>query len=290
MVTDNIRYTDNIKETIKMLVRNDFSLLSLLFHTGNFHIDEANFNQAYEIFKYDSPLVSNLMENIKPLFSSSKHQTFNLKMAMRIMGIQKAREIITRAFKPPYYNNVKERELYKLICHHSMGTAIFSKLLSSHYNLQEEEMYMLGLMHDIGKLVFYAFMPEDYEEVIQKTRDEFITIKEAEKEYFGLDHCEVGQVVLRAWNYSEDFLITARYHHDLKAVEEPLLHRKVLCIRAANVLCNHCRIGEIKNIRTMRSELFDKNTKRMLKGVKIPLLMVQAMKELKELQTMFGIW
>jgi len=40
----------------------------------------------------------------------------------------------------------------------------------------------------------------------------------------------------------------------------------------------------------MRSELFDKNTKRMLKGVKIPVLMVQAMKELKELQTMFGIW
>jgi len=64
MVTGHIGYTDNIKETIKMLVREDFSLLSLLFHTGNFHIDEANFNQAYEIFKYDSPLVSNLMENI----------------------------------------------------------------------------------------------------------------------------------------------------------------------------------------------------------------------------------
>jgi HD-like signal output (HDOD) protein len=148
---------------------------------------------------------------------------------------------------------------------------------------------MIGIMHDVGKLIIYLSMPVEYEELINITREDFIPVVDAERKYLNIDHCEVGKIALTEWNYPKKCIDVACYHHGLEFVEDQQLLKLLLCVQASNILCNLAKIGNIKNIRTMRFELFDKQTKDMIRGVNIPKMMTQANQDVNNLRLMFGM-
>ncbi len=278
-----------IKITIEELKKRDFSFLSLLFASDTFNIDEKDFNKVSSIIKYDPPITSKIIQVAKSPAYGFYKQDLNLNTAVTILGVKKAGEIIGISANRELFKSVSNTELYKQICYHSLGVGIFAKLLSPHLDLSEDEMFMIGIMHDVGKIILYISMPVEYEELINITREDFIPVIDAERKYMNIDHCEVGKIAMSEWNYGRQFVDTASYHHGLEFVEDQELHKMLLCIQASNILCNLAKIGNIKNIRTMKFELFDKKTKEMMKGISIPKIMVQAGQDIHNLQLMFGM-
>ncbi len=278
-----------IKVTIEELKKRDFSYLSLLFASDTFNIDERDFNKVSTMIKYDPAITSKIIQIAKSPAYGFYKQDINLNTAVTILGVKKAAEIIGIAANRDLFKSVSTTELYKQICYHSLGVGIFAKLLSPHMDLSEDEMFMIGIMHDVGKIILYISMPVEYEELINITREDFIPVIDAERKYMNIDHCEVGKIAMNEWNYGRQFVDTASYHHGLEFVEDQELHKMLLCIQASNILCNLAKIGNIKNIRTMKIELFDKKTKEMMKGISIPKIMLQAGQEINNLQLMFGV-
>ncbi len=72
-----------------------------------------------------------------------------------------------------------------------------------------------GLLHDIGALAVQFCFPEEYKKVVnfQKTRK--VSIIEAERRYFSLDHCEIGSRLCLEWGLPAYLLDCAREHHNL---------------------------------------------------------------------------
>ncbi|MEQ8190888.1 MAG: HDOD domain-containing protein [Candidatus Eremiobacterota bacterium] len=278
-----------IKVTIEELKRRDFSFLSLLFASDTFNIDERDFNKVSAMIKYDPAISSKIIQIAKSPAYGFYKQELTLNTAVTVLGVKKAGEIIGISANRDLFKSVRNTELYRQICYHSLGVGIFAKLLSPHMDLSEDEMFMIGIMHDVGKIILYISMPVEYEELINITREDFIPVIDAERKYMNIDHCEVGKIAMSEWNYRKQFIDTASYHHGLEFVEDKELHKMLLCIQASNILCNLAKIGNIKNIRTMKFELFDKKTKEMMKGVSIPKIMLQAGQEINNLQLMFGV-
>jgi HD-like signal output (HDOD) protein len=278
-----------IKVTIEELKKRDFSFLSLLFASDTFNIDETDFKKVSNMIKYDPAISSRIIQIAKsPVYGFYK-QDININTAVTVLGVKKASEIIGITANRDLFKSVTNTELYKQICYHSLGVGIFAKLLSQYLDLSEDEMFMIGIMHDVGKIILYIAMPVEYEELINITREDFIPVIDAERKYMNIDHCEVGKIALSEWNYEKQFIDTASYHHGLEFVEDQKLHKMLLCLQASNILCNLARIGNIKNIRTMKFELFDKQTKEMIKGINIPRMMAQAGQEVNNLQLIFGM-
>ncbi|MEQ8225150.1 MAG: HDOD domain-containing protein, partial [Candidatus Eremiobacterota bacterium] len=278
-----------IKVTIEELKKRDFSYLSLLFASDTFNIDERDFNKVSAMIKHDPAITSKIIQIAKSPAYGFYKQDINLNTAVTILGVKKATEIIGIAANRDLFKSVSNTELYKQICYHSLGVGIFAKLLSPHMDLSEDEMFMIGIMHDVGKIILYISMPVEYEELINITREDFIPVIDAERKYMNIDHCEVGKIAMNEWNYGRQFVDTASYHHGLEFVEDQELHKMLLCLQASNILCNLAKIGNIKNIRTMKFELFDKKTKEMMKGISIPKIMLQAGQEINNLQLIFGV-
>lgn len=278
-----------IKITIEELKKKDFSFLSLLFASDTFNIDERDFNKVSAMIKYDPAISSKIIQIAKSPAYGFYKQDINLNTAVTILGVKKAGEIIGIAANRDLFKSVSNTELYKQICYHSLGVGIFAKLLAPYLDLSEDEMFMIGIMHDVGKIILYISMPVEYEELVNITREDFIPVIDAERKYMNIDHCEVGKIAMNEWNYGKHFVDTASYHHGLEFVEDQELHKMLLCIQASNILCNLAKIGNIKNIRTMKFELFDKKTKEIMKGVSIPKMMLQAAQEINNLQLMFGM-
>lgn len=75
--------------------------------------------------------------------------------------------------------------------------------------------YLVGLLSDIGLLVLGHLFPEEYIELnnyIEKNKD--ITVLDAEKHVLGINHLEVGKMVMRMWNMPQELISVADYFND----------------------------------------------------------------------------
>ena len=80
--------------------------------------------------------------------------------------------------------------------------------------------YMAGLLHDIGILLLDRFIPEEYAQVRQdKERD----LLEREREILGIDHGEIGALLIAKWKMPEDIVAAVRWHHRPDGAREPFL-------------------------------------------------------------------
>lgn len=96
---------------------------------------------------------------------------------------------------------------------HCIGVATAAKLIAERRGRHEEYFFVCGLLHDIGKLFFDQHVSRDYAAVLARVGPERRMLSELERECFGLDHAEVGQLMLEHWKLPGYIIDGLRYHH-----------------------------------------------------------------------------
>jgi len=100
---------------------------------------------------------------------------------------------------------------------HSFAVSQLCLVMGKQLNIPVEsdmdDLFMAGLFHDIGKLLIALHIDETYFE------RGFMTLRgeercDAENKLYGLDHAEVGQIMLQQWCMPETLInIVACHHH-----------------------------------------------------------------------------
>jgi putative nucleotidyltransferase with HDIG domain len=73
---------------------------------------------------------------------------------------------------------------------------------------------MAGLLHDVGKLILAGSLPKKYRALTARTRDEGISLCQAEREALGATHAEVGAYLLGLWGLPDAIVEATAFHHD----------------------------------------------------------------------------
>jgi len=76
-----------------------------------------------------------------------------------------------------------------------------------------EDLYTVGILHNIGKLVIAAYFKEKHKKIIALKKSEDISVTKAERIILGVDHAEIGALVLKRFNIPQDMCDAVRYHH-----------------------------------------------------------------------------
>jgi putative nucleotidyltransferase with HDIG domain len=108
--------------------------------------------------------------------------------------------------------------------YHSLLTALVSERIAREVHPESiERAYLAGLLHDIGRLPFLIALHE--EEVNSgKTLVQLHDQPATERNYFGLDHCEVGRWMAFSGNFSPWMRDVIENHHDPSlSTEDPHL-------------------------------------------------------------------
>lgn len=97
---------------------------------------------------------------------------------------------------------------------HAMGTALLSGRLAGMAGIVPADLaYTAGLLHDIGKVVLDQHMAAAYPLFYRKTREDGLSLVDAEKELFGMDHAEAGDLLAGNWNFPDNLRAAIRCHH-----------------------------------------------------------------------------
>jgi HD-like signal output (HDOD) protein len=96
----------------------------------------------------------------------------------------------------------------------ALVAAMLSERLGRRLNLLGTNLlYLAGLLHDVGKLpMLMAATEENSPAGLCLIRGE-MDFRQAEREYFGLDHCEVGRWLGISWNLDPGLVEVIESHH-----------------------------------------------------------------------------
>lgn len=128
---------------------------------------------------------------------------------------------------------------------HSLGVGVTAKLIAKHRRVSSrllEEYFIAGLLHDIGKIPLNNRFSHDYIVILASAERDNTPLFQAESQEIGMNHAQVGDLILKTWNLDESIQDVILHHHKpqgYKGSHMELLHTVVL----ANYFVNISDIG-----------------------------------------------
>ena len=102
--------------------------------------------------------------------------------------------------------------------------------------LPADDIYVAGLLHDVGLLVLDQFFPEEYDKLAALRQEIELPLWQHEEDLLGMDHGDVGGLLLGSWSLPAAVVDAVTYHH--RPDEAPEQHRGVCqTVHAAEILC-----------------------------------------------------
>lgn len=146
-----------------------------------------------------------------PLVAFPKAVT-NVLQASMLLGFVRLRRLVITLGLKAYFNN-SFTPLLRSCWRHSVACAIIAERAANWSHLDTEFAYTSGILHDIGRVALARTMPESYARVAEHGADNSLNLLEREREFCGIDHCEAGSSLVKAWGLPEAFLDVVGCHH-----------------------------------------------------------------------------
>jgi HD-like signal output (HDOD) protein len=146
--------------------------------------------------------------------------------AVTMLGFKIIRNLVTTAtvFDASFDGDLSGLFNREKFWHHSLGVGVTAQILSKealHLDRRNDEFFICGLLHDLGKIVFGQYLQAKFQEALQTSQSRRIPLIDAEKQVIGCTHADVGGVLAKRWNLSQEVIGTLQFHHlPLKAPQQ----------------------------------------------------------------------
>lgn len=152
--------------------------------------------------------------------------------AVSLIGLSRVREIVLAVSLAEFNKN---SHMSSYFWEHSVAVGICAQEIGRFTHVSLDYALVAGLVHDIGQLWLARFYPLEFQMVRTALNTGSQCVNELETHYFGMNHCEVGQLLARHWQLPDAVVAAVKHHHE---PDEGLDEDLVAVIHVAEVLSN----------------------------------------------------
>ncbi len=128
---------------------------------------------------------------------------------------------------------------------HSLATASIAKLLASRVrDADQADCFIAGLLHDFGKVLLAQHMPREYASAVQQSQTTGASLHALLTASIGVDHAEVGAMLVEKWRFSPALVETIRHQHGPDVQDTDM----VACVFGANQISKLRQYGAGGNL------------------------------------------
>ncbi len=177
------------------------------------NVDIAKLTRNIEI---DQSLTINILKLANSAIFGAPRKIGSIHEAITRIGLQKLFQLVVASTIGPMTRveikgyDLPAGSLWKHSVRVAVGVSKLAELLSIR---APDHAFTTGLVHDIGKIVLGTFVNVDIDAIVQCAYEQMISFDRAESEVLGVDHAEVGAMLLEHWNLPEDISQVVRFHH-----------------------------------------------------------------------------
>jgi putative nucleotidyltransferase with HDIG domain len=169
--------------------------------------------------------------------------------ATSMIGLSRLREKVLMSSISRYLHAVLPGDMTPGFWQHSAATGISAQQVAMHCNEQADAALVAGLLHDIGQLWLCQIYPDAWRVAWTQAVNGAMTIDQAERETFGVDHAVIGAWLGAGWGLPPELCRAIQFHHE---PDQAMPDRLVAITHIAEVLSNALNTAEGQGARVTR--------------------------------------
>ena len=214
---------------------------------------EIGMEELTEIISQDPALASKVLKVANSAYYGFAAEIATLDHAVAVLGLNMLKSLALSVGVVDNLPRSKKSPLLTLdgLWLHSVAVATVIKELAGRLPLAAEldHLFVVGLLHDVGKIVLLHFFHDEYQKALEMAmQGGEKPLYLAEREIIGLDHGEVGAMLLGRWKFPKKVLepIFAHHRHDSEPAGDPA---DAALLRLANLYPQLAGLGADGNIK-----------------------------------------
>ena len=163
----------------------------------------------------DQGLVTKILTIANSPLHGIPRRVATIDFAIVVLGFTQVKNIVLALSMMETLKVVGNRKFdQKKYWMHSILTAAAAKRIADDLGYQTSgEVFTAGLLHDLGIPIIYKFFNKEYKEIIDVVSKNEMTYLEAEENFLGITHQEVGRYLVDRWNLPTSIADVISYHH-----------------------------------------------------------------------------
>ncbi len=184
-------------------------------------VPDVKVEQIVEVIEKDPVLVAQIVSYANSAFFGQAGSVKSLKDAIfRVLGVDAVMNMalalsVGSTFKIPQLGPVGSKCIWKSSIYSASLMQRLSMLMPWGKRPNPGTAYLVGLLHDIGLLVLGHLFTDEYIELndyLEKNQGE--NLFKVEQELLGINHVEVGKMVMRMWRMPDELIVVAKNYND----------------------------------------------------------------------------
>lgn len=175
-----------------------------------------------KVFEHDPALAANILKIANSSSYGFTRKISSITHAIVCLGLDTVKSIaLTSSTQEMLNNEIPAYDLEKgMLLQHSITCATCARIIAQRIGYKDcEEAYTAGLLLDIGKVILSRFAEDQFNQIIEKTKDNKIPFNIAEQEILGFDHPRIGGRIIKKWNLPPILIEAVQYHHQPEKAE-----------------------------------------------------------------------
>jgi HD-like signal output (HDOD) protein len=192
---------------------------------GLLAVSPVDLKRISKIIQSDPSLTAQVIHLCNSALFGLRRRIFKVEEAAVLLGADRLRTLVFTCYLMDCSRKwLQEREIQDHWRHSFVVAILSERVARAIHHPMPDQAYLSGLLHDVGKLPLLMVAAEEGSlasmEILLQPGDNLA----AEKEYFGLDHCEVGRWVGASWEFYPCHIEVFQFHHHpAEAKHDPLL-------------------------------------------------------------------
>lgn len=219
-----------------------FSELPTIPHVATKVIDlldkpDVELDEVADMILTDQVLTARVIKIVNSPFYKPSHEIKSVKRALIYLGFRHIRELaFTCSFIDVFQGKDGAFDI-RTFWEHSFGVGIVAKIIAQRFRYPDtEKAYLVGIVHDIGEVFLSYYRKDEFEKLLESLKGKSYRMVEAEGEYFGTSHSEIGYCIAKKWNFPADYCEVIALHHapEMASIDPTL----VSIVNLADLFCS----------------------------------------------------
>lgn len=186
--------------------------------------EHADLTGLAKLIEYDPGLTVNVLRMANSALFGGCGQIATVREALFRLGMNRVYQlVIATGIAPRAKGAVKGYGLEPgELLRHSVAVAVGAERLAQALNVQPPPYtFTAGLLSNIGKTVLGEFLEVDGGQIMEHAAAEKISFEQAERRHLGIDHAELGALLLEHWGLPPAIVRCVRWRLDPCSAPEP---------------------------------------------------------------------
>lgn len=174
--------------------------------------DEVDIRTLAHVLDHDQALSARVLRMSNSAYFGCSRTVKTIEDAVTLIGLRNLGTIVTAAGVKQTFQAIPGLDLNRFWWH-GLTTAGVARELAPLLRQDPEIVYLAALMHNIGQFPIHIIFPEAAIKIADDVMHLGITERcTIEHNMLGVDHCEIGEMLAKHWNFPEIILRAIRYY------------------------------------------------------------------------------